>query len=323
MTLRIATRQSPLALAQCALVQDALKKHHPGLTLEVIAMDSAADEDTGARIASFGQEGVFVKALEEALLSGKADIAVHSLKDVPTTLDPALTLGAYLEGEDPRDVLVAKDPAALLKNPQGKRIGTSSLRRKALLSRAVPGLVMEDLRGNLNTRLEKALNGELDGVVVALAGLKRLGRTDVPHHVFSETELPPAVGQGVITVQCRTNDTKTLALLAPLNHTPTAQKSRAAREFLREIQGGCLVPAGVRAEFVEDGLDLLLEAWVASPEGDLLVHGSHAQRKEAPEAIGSILASRLWQHGARQIIHRLRGVEEKTDEGDSAIEPSG
>lgn len=322
MNLRLATRKSALALAQSRQVAETLQKNHPGLTVELVELSSLGDDKPDEAIAQLGQEGVFVKALEQALRDGKADLAVHSLKDVPTDPTPGLTLAAFLERGDPRDVLIAKDPKALLDAPQGKKIGTSSLRRKAYLKRLLPGVEIEAVRGNLDTRIDKALSGELDGVVVSLAGLTRLGRQDVPHHVFAVEDVPPAVGQGVIAVQCREDDKALQEKLSALNHHPTELFARCEREFLREMSGGCLVPIGAQTSFFEDR-DLLLEGWIADPDGDLAFHGSHHQRKEAPEAIGAILASRLLQHGGRVILNKIRGIEETTEGGDSAEEPAG
>lgn len=259
---------------------------------------TTGDRVLDRRLEAVGGKGAFLKEIEEAMLAGEIDVAVHSLKDVPTVLPAGLSLIGYLERADPRDALVSSSRATLQELPAGKRVGTTSLRRRAQLAALRSDLALVDLRGNVDTRIRKLREGQCDAIVLAMAGLERLGRTDEVSQVLDPADMLPAPGQGVIAVECRTGDEAAAQALAPLNHSPTARTAAAERSFLAALGGGCNVPLGAYAEAV--GSELRLTAVVARPDGSSLVRGE--RRGSEPEDLGRALAEELLSRGARELL---------------------
>ncbi len=245
--LRIASRASRLALVQVDLVAEALQAAHPDLQVEIIEVNTEGDQDRQTPLRVLGGRGVFVKAVEDALLDGRADIAVHSLKDVPTEEVPGLTIAAIPRRADPRDVLVASEGRSLAQLPAGARVGTSSQRRTALLQALRPDLEAVEIRGNVDTRIQKVHDGEADAAILAASGMDRLGRLDEATQTFEAMEFLPAPGQGALGVQCRSDDSDTLALLAALDHAETRAAVEAERGLLSALGSGCSLPVGAYA----------------------------------------------------------------------------
>ncbi|NUL39560.1 hydroxymethylbilane synthase [Kosakonia sacchari] len=301
--LRIATRQSPLALWQAHYVKERLEASHPGLTVELVPMVTRGDVILDTPLAKVGGKGLFVKELELALLENRADIAVHSMKDVPVDFPQGLGLVTICERDDPRDAFVSNRYTSLDELPAGSIVGTSSLRRQCQLAEHRPDLVIRSLRGNVGTRLSKLDNGDYDAIILAVAGLNRLGlnsrvRTALP----PETSLP-AVGQGAVGVECRLDDTRTRALLAPLNHDDTAVRVKAERAMNTRLEGGCQVPIGSYAELIDGGL--WLRGLVGAPDGSIMVRGERRGRLEDAEQLGISLAEELLDNGARAILAEI------------------
>ncbi|MCL6743435.1 hydroxymethylbilane synthase [Kosakonia sp. R1.Fl] len=301
--LRIATRQSPLALWQAHYVKERLEASHPGLTVELVPMVTRGDVILDTPLAKVGGKGLFVKELELALLENRADIAVHSMKDVPVDFPQGLGLVTICERDDPRDAFVSNRYNSLDELPAGSIVGTSSLRRQCQLAEHRPDLVIRSLRGNVGTRLSKLDNGDYDAIILAVAGLNRLGlgsrvRTALP----PETSLP-AVGQGAVGVECRLDDTRTRALLAPLNHDDTAVRVKAERAMNTRLEGGCQVPIGSYAELIDDGI--WLRGLVGAPDGSIMVRGERRGRLEDAEQLGISLAEELLDNGARAILAEI------------------
>ncbi|MEN0586566.1 MULTISPECIES: hydroxymethylbilane synthase [unclassified Kosakonia] len=301
--LRIATRQSPLALWQAHYVKERLEANHPGLTVELVPMVTRGDVILDTPLAKVGGKGLFVKELELALLENRADIAVHSMKDVPVDFPQGLGLVTICERDDPRDAFVSNRYNSLDELPAGSIVGTSSLRRQCQLAEHRPDLVIRSLRGNVGTRLSKLDNGDYDAIILAVAGLNRLGlgsrvRTALP----PETSLP-AVGQGAVGVECRLDDTRTRALLAPLNHDDTAVRVKAERAMNTRLEGGCQVPIGSYAELIDGGI--WLRGLVGAPDGSIMVRGERRGRLEDAEQLGISLAEELLDNGARAILAEI------------------
>ncbi len=303
--LRIATRQSPLALWQAHFVADALRAHHPGLQVELVTMVTRGDKILDTPLAKIGGKGLFVKELELAMLEGRADLAVHSMKDVPMAFPEGLGLTAICEREDPRDAFVSNHYDSLDTLPQGAVVGTSSLRRQCQLRRHRPDLVVRDLRGNVNTRLAKLDNGDYDALILASAGLIRLGMAGRIRTPMAETLLLPAVGQGAVGIECRLDDAVTRALLAPLNHEPTATRVRAERAMNTGLQGGCQVPIAGYATLQGDRLSLT--GRVGSLDGMALIEDAVEGPAADAEALGRSLAQRLLAAGAGEILAAVYG----------------
>jgi len=299
--IRIATRQSPLALWQAHYVQQRLMASHPGLQVELVPMVTRGDIILDTPLAKVGGKGLFVKELELALLEGRADIAVHSMKDVPVDFPAGLGLVTICERDDPRDAFVSNHFASLDQLPQGSVVGTSSLRRQCQLRRRRPDLIVRDLRGNVGTRLGKLDNGDYDAIILAVAGLKRLGLEQRIRSPLSAEESLPAVGQGAVGIECRLDDDVTRALLAPLNHRETEIRVRAERAMNTRLEGGCQVPIGSYAELTGD--ELWLRALVGAPDGSLMVCGERRGPSAQAEQMGVELAEELLAAGAREILH--------------------
>ncbi|PHM59719.1 porphobilinogen deaminase [Xenorhabdus sp. KK7.4] len=270
-TIRIATRQSPLAMWQARYVQKQLKHFHPDLQVELIPMTTRGDIILDTPLAKVGGKGLFVKELELAMLENRADIAVHSMKDVPVEFPDGLGLVTICEREDPRDAFVSVEYASLDDLPTGSIVGTSSLRRQCQLRQLRPDLVIRDLRGNVGTRLSKLDKGDYDAIILAAAGLKRLGLEDRIRMPLAPELLLPAVGQGAVGIECRLDDMQTRELLAPLNHKNTEICVLAERAMNTRLEGGCQVPIGSYA--IWQGDNIWLRALVGAPDGSNIIRG--------------------------------------------------
>ncbi len=277
MRLRLGTRGSKLALTQSRYVARLLEERWPGLKVELCVIRTSGDAIRDVPLYTLGGKGLFVKEIEEALLEGKVDLAVHSLKDVPAEIPPGLSLSAFPPRADPRDVVVTREGGGLSSLPPGARIGSSSLRRQFQLRRLRPDLEVVTLRGNVDTRLRRLEEGRVDGVVLARAGLERLG-LDPGGEPLSPREFIPAVGQGVLALETREGDGELEELVRALDHGPTRAAVEAERGFLRAVGGGCQVPAGAYA-YLEGGL-LHLVAFLATPDGSRSARG---ERRGPPE----------------------------------------
>ena len=298
--LRIATRKSPLALWQSEHVAAALRAAHPGLEVELVPMSTRGDEVLDRSLAAIGGKGLFLKELELAMQRGDADCAVHSLKDVPMELDPGFALPAVLERGDYADAFVSNAYDGIDALPQGAVVGTASLRRQAQLRARRPDLVLRDVRGNVNTRLGKLDAGEYDALVLACAGLQRLGfesrirsRLQAPHWL-------PAPAQGAIAIECRDDDAVTLALCASLDHGPTRTCVEAERAMNRALHGSCHVPVAAYARL--DGACLALDGLVGSARDGRAVRAQDTRDATEPDALGRAVAAALLAQGAGEFI---------------------
>ncbi|WP_324002585.1 hydroxymethylbilane synthase [Aeromonas dhakensis] len=299
-TLKIATRKSPLAMWQANFVKDRLEALYPELQVELVPMSTQGDKILDTPLAKVGGKGLFVKELETAMLEGRADIAVHSMKDVPVEFPEGLGLHTICEREDPRDAFVSNRFTAIDELPQGAVVGTSSLRRQCQLRAARPDLVIRDLRGNVNTRLAKLDAGEYDAIILAAAGLKRL---EMAHRItaFIEPEQSlPANGQGAVGIECRLDDHELHALLAPLEHSETRIRVLTERAMNRALQGGCQVPIGAYA--LVEGEEVWLRGLVGSPDGSRVIRDEIRGPLADGEALGHTLAQRLLADGADAIL---------------------
>lgn len=305
-SIRIGSRKSQLALVQTHWVQEQLQKHFSDRKFEVHTMSTQGDKILDVALAKIGDKGLFTKELEVGMLQGDIDFAVHSLKDLPTRLPEGLILGCVTEREDPADALVVHaqhQDKQIETLPEGAVIGTSSLRRLAQLRHHYPHLTFKDIRGNLNTRLQKLDAGEYDAIILAVAGLKRLDMADRIHQVLSSEVSLHAVGQGALGIECRAEDSEILDLLQALQHQPTAYRCYAERAFLRELEGGCQVPIGVNTSLQDD--KLTLTGMVASLDGKRLVKDSVTGAPTEAESLGVQLAHRLRQQGATEILEEI------------------
>lgn len=304
--IRIGSRKSQLALVQTHWVQEQLQQRFSDRKFEVHTMSTQGDKILDVALAKIGDKGLFTKELEVGMLQGEIDFAVHSLKDLPTRLPEGLILGCVTEREDPADALVvhAQHQGSKLESlPEGAVIGTSSLRRLAQLRHHYPHLTFKDIRGNLNTRLQKLDAGEYDAIVLAVAGLRRLGMAERIHQVIPSDVSLHAVGQGALGIECRSEDAEILELLKALEHQPTAYRCYAERAFLRELEGGCQVPIGVNTSL--DGDQLTLIGMVASLDGKRLVKDSVTGNATDAETLGTQLAHQLRQQGAGEILSEI------------------
>ncbi|NEQ40405.1 MAG: hydroxymethylbilane synthase [Okeania sp. SIO3I5] len=305
-TVRIGSRKSQLALVQTYWVQEELQKHFPDITFEVHTMSTQGDKILDVPLAKIGDKGLFTKELELGMLQNETDLAVHSLKDLPTNLPEGLMLGCVTERENPADALVVHEKfkdKQLETLPEGAVIGTSSLRRLAQLRHHLPHLEFKDVRGNLNTRLAKLDAGEYDALILAFAGLHRLEMSDRIHQVIPPEISLHAVGQGALGIECRAEDNYILDLLKSLEHTVTAHRCYAERAFLRELEGGCQVPIGVNTQI--EGEQLTLTGLVASLDGKKLVKDVVSGAASDAEKIGLELAKKLREQGAQEILDEI------------------
>jgi hydroxymethylbilane synthase len=301
--IRIATRGSALALWQANWVRDRLMADDPHLAVELLVLKTRGDKIIDRALSEVGGKGLFVKEIEEALLDGRAEVAVHSMKDLPAEIPVGLMLGAVPLREDARDALVvapkipARDVASL---PKGARVGTSSLRRVCQLKARRPDLELVPLRGNVDTRVRKVDAGELDAIVLACAGLKRLGHAARITAALSTAESLPAIGQGALAIECRDDDAETLARLHKLDHRGTAHAVTAERAFLRRLQGDCKTPLAAHATI--DGARLTIEGLVGAPDGSQLLRHALEGTTEDADAVGNALAEELLRQGADRLL---------------------
>ncbi len=302
-TIRIATRKSPLALWQANEVSRRLQALNPDLTIELVKMVTQGDKILDSPLAKIGGKGLFVKELEEGMLAGEADIAVHSMKDVPAELPAGFQLAVIMQREDPRDAFVSNRYASLDDLSSDARVGTCSLRRQTQLKERFPDFKLLDLRGNVNTRLAKLDNDDYDAIILAAAGLIRL---EMPERIkaFIEPEQSlPACGQGAVGIECRLNDPRVEALLAPLHDAETALRVRAERAMNLRLQGGCQVPIGGFA--LVEGDQLYLRGLVGSPDGKEVVRAEIRGNTQQAEQLGTELAETLLNNGARVILNSM------------------
>ncbi len=298
--IRIATRKSPLAMWQAEFVKAELEKAHEGLVVELLPMSTKGDVILDTPLAKVGGKGLFVKELEVAMLEGKADIAVHSMKDVPVDFPEGLGLQVICEREDPRDAFVSNTYKSIEELPHGAIVGTSSLRRQCQIRAARPDLEIRDLRGNVGTRLAKLDAGNYDAIILAAAGLKRLKLEErIASFIEAEQSLP-ANGQGAVGIECRTDDERVKALLAPLEHTETRHRVIAERAMNTRLEGGCQVPIGAYAEI--EGDTLTLRGLVGNPDGSQVIQGTTSGSKLEAEQLGIALADELLSKGAKAIL---------------------
>ena len=304
--LKIASRRSKLAMVQTLWVKDQLEKNIPNLEVSIEAMATQGDKILDVALAKIGDKGLFTKELEAQMLVGQADIAVHSLKDLPTNLPNGLKLGCITKREDPADALVVNkknDCYELETLPAGSIVGTSSLRRLAQLRNKYPHLNFKDIRGNVITRIEKLDSGEFDCIILAAAGLKRLGFETRIHQIIPNEISLHAVGQGALGIECKSDDKKVLDIINVLEDKPTSQRCLAERSFLRELEGGCQVPIGVNS-VIKNG-QLHLKGMVASLDGKKLIKDQYIGDVNDPELIGKELANKLKHQGADKILSEI------------------
>ncbi len=307
-SIRIATRKSPLALWQAEFIKAELEKHHPGIQVELLGIKSRGDKILDVPLAKVGGKGLFVKELEHALLAKEADIAVHSMKDVPMEFPEGLGLPVICEREKPFDAFVSNRYDSLDALPQGAVVGTSSLRRETQIRAYRPDLEIRFLRGNVNTRLAKLDAGEYDAIILAAAGLMRLQMEDRIRALISDELCLPAGGQGAVGVECRLDDQRVLDLLKPLHHQPTAYCVLAERAMNRRLEGGCQVPIAGYATLNAAGDSLHLRGLVGRPDGSLVLRGEVRGPVEACEALGVQLAEELLAKGAGAILREVYGA---------------
>ncbi|MEH2301399.1 MAG: hydroxymethylbilane synthase [Nostoc sp.] len=308
-TIRIGSRKSQLALVQTYWVQEQLQKSFPDITFEVHTMSTQGDKILDVALAKIGDKGLFTKELEVGMLNQEIDFAVHSLKDLPTHLPEGLTLAAITERENPADSLVVHEKhkdKQIDTLPEGAVIGTSSLRRLAQLRHHFPHFTFKDVRGNLITRLAKLDAGEYDALILAAAGLERLGMSDRVHQILPANISLHAVGQGALGIECRADDSELLSLLKAIEHPQTRDRCLAERSFLRSLEGGCQVPIGVNTEI--SGENLTLTGIVASVDGQKLVKDTVTGIANNAEALGIELAEVLRQQGAQEILSEIFAV---------------
>jgi hydroxymethylbilane synthase len=301
--IRIATRRSPLALWQAEHVAAVLKTHHPELSIELVKMVTQGDKILDTPLAKIGGKGLFVKELEQGMFNGDADIAVHSMKDVPAKLPDGLAIAAILEREDPRDAFVSNTYATVDELPQGATVGTSSLRRQCQLLTRRPDLIIKSLRGNVNTRLSKLDQGDYDAIILATAGLVRLGFDDRIKQRLPINIMLPAIGQGAIGIECREGDQQTLSLLQCLHDEKTASRVTAERAMNFTLEGGCQAPIGGHAK-IKDNI-LRLHGLVAEPDGSIIIMEQLEGPIEDAANIGETVANSLLNAGAKQILDKL------------------
>lgn len=303
MTLTIATRESPLALWQARWVKERLEYFHSGLKVRLLGLTTTADKMLATPLYKVGGKGLFVKELEEALLTGRADIAVHSMKDVPMNLPNGLALPVMCEREDPRDAFVSNHYASLDELPKNAMIGTSSLRRQSQILALRADLKTAFLRGNVNTRLAKLDDEEYAAIILAVAGLKRLGVTDRIRSYLSLEQSLPAAGQGVMGIECRENDERVKAFISPLNHIDSFTCVTAERAMCRYLNGSCQTPIGAYAELNQN--NLRLRGLTATPDGTTILRAEATGVFDAADALGVRVAQDLLQQGAQEILDSL------------------
>lgn len=302
----IATRKSPLALWQAYHVKDLLQSHHPDLPVELLEMSTRGDKILDTPLAKVGGKGLFVKELELAMLEGRADIAVHSMKDVPMEFPDGLGLTTIVTREDPRDAFVSNEYQSIAELPAGAIVGTSSLRRQCQIKASRPDLNIRDLRGNVGTRLGKLDQGDYDAIILAAAGLKRLEMPERISSFIEANEILPAAGQGAVGIECRTNDSEIETLLAPLNDLDTSIRVSAERAMNRRLMGGCQVPIGAYATLADAVIHL--DGLVGATDGSRILRQQVSGDIGQPEELGILLAEKLLADGAQRLLD-MAGIE--------------
>jgi hydroxymethylbilane synthase len=305
MILKIGTRGSKLALTQSKWVKRQIEEKHGDVHVELIRIKTKGDRIQDSPLSRIGGKGLFVKEIEDALLRGDVDLAVHSMKDVPSELPEGLELRVFPEREDPRDAFVSVKYEDIDDLPEGSRVGTGSLRRGAQLLNLHPGLKLVPVRGNVDTRLKKLESGEFDAIVLASAGLRRLGLEKRISQTLPTDQMLPAVAQGALGLEMKRDKDDLFQVLSFLNHGPTEVTVRAERAFLRELEGGCQVPIAGHASL--DGENLVLRGMVAELDGTRLIRDEISGDRDRAEEIGIELARRLLQKGADRILARVYG----------------
>jgi hydroxymethylbilane synthase len=304
--LRLGTRGSALALRQTELAAVALRRAHRGITLETVEIRTEGDRDQTTPLTAVAGRGVFTSEIEHALLRDEIDVAVHSLKDLPTDETESLLVAAVLERGDARDAVIARDGMFLHELGPGSVVGTSSSRRIAQLRAHFPGLGVENIRGNVDTRIKKQRRGEYDAIVLAAAGLERLGRLDEASEILEPEEMMPAPGQGTIALQCRAGDLETLNKLRAIDDAATRAAVTAERVVLAVLEGGCSVPVGAYATV--SGSELRIAGLVASPDGEREIRESVSGQAADPETAGRQLAGLLLEGGAKELLEQYAGA---------------
>ena len=300
--LRLGTRGSALALWQANWTKSQLEKQWPGLTVELVAIKTSGDKILDVPLAKIGGKGLFTKEIDEALLDARIDLAVHSLKDVPFQLPDGIDFAAIPEREDPRDVFISNGPT-LQELPAGARIGTSSLRRQVQLRHHFPALHLETLRGNIDTRLRKLASGEFDGIILAAAGIKRLGYEQRSTQILNDDIMISAVGQGALGIVCRSADASTRAVLQVLDHVPTRTAVTAERGLLRALGGSCQIPVAGRATLDVDRLTI--KGLIASLDGTRVIADELSGGADRPNELGLELGHKLLSMGAAEILAEI------------------
>lgn len=303
---RIGTRGSKLALYQSEFVKAKLEKNFPLLQFELVRIKTSGDMIRRANPHPFLTKRIYTQEIEDALERKEIDLAVHSAKDLAVNLPEGLKVGAVLEREDPRDCLISREGKKLAELPMGARIGTSSIRRRLQLLRLRSELVVEEIRGNVDTRIRKLEEGMVDALVLAYAGLRRLGLTNAVTEVFSEDRFYPAPCQGAIVVECRKDNAEIETMLVPLNHSQSAFRVACERSFLRRLEGGCQLPCGISTHIEAEGKKLVASGILFSLDGTQSAQARIEAALENPEAIGLRLAEEVLAQGGEKIIHEMR-----------------
>jgi len=300
---KIGTRKSKLAMWQTNFIAKKIKENFPNLDIEIVKITTKGDKILDVPLAKVGGKGLFVKEIEDALLNGDIDLAVHSLKDVPTHFPEGLYLGAITEREDPRDCLVSVKYKSLKELPKGAVIGTSSLRRKSQILKLRPDLTVKDLRGNVDTRLRKLENGEYDAIILAYAGLKRLGLNHKATYIFNPEELIPAVAQGFLGIEIRANDEKIKSIVDKLNHKESFLRAEAERSFLRRLEGGCQVPLGCYSSINNGKLKMI--GFISNLDGTKFIKDYVEGDIKKYKNLGIQLAEKLLSRGGEEILKEI------------------
>jgi hydroxymethylbilane synthase len=306
--LRIATRGSLLALWQANHVRTLLYQiHGDTVSIELVVLKTTGDRILDTSLAAIGGKGLFVKELEEALLDGRADLAVHSMKDVPAVIPPGLALTAVLERADPRDALLATHVTSIARLPKGARVGSSSLRRRCQLLHMRPDLHIELLRGNVDTRIRRLENGDFDAILLAAAGLQRLGRTERIVGYFEPDQIVPAVGQGTIGIEIRADDATTATHIAPLNHPVSWLRTQAERALLEELDGDCRIPIGGHATITPDDT-LYMRGFLSDLTGTRILKSNRVGPLDQPALLGRQVAQDLKDQGGIELVATMRSA---------------
>jgi len=303
--IKLGTRKSLLALTQSTMIKKLIENQHPGVTVELVKIVTKGDKILDVPLAKVGGKGLFVKEIEEAMLRGEIDMAVHSMKDVPAELPAELVMGVVPKREDPRDAFIANQYKSVHDLPMGAKVGTSSLRRRSQLAHLRPDLVIEDLRGNLDTRLRKLDEGLYDAIILAAAGLNRLGLAERATAFFSPAEMLPAVAQGALGIELRRDDQELLDGLAFLDDSPTSVAVAVERSFLHRLEGGCQVPLGCFAELLDQQVSAT--GLVASVDGKEIIRKTVSGAPERAVELGRELAEGLLGMGGQAILAEVYG----------------